>query len=279
MSDPNLNHSRRGLASLEHLVVQDIFLTETAAFADVVLPASAFPEKSGTYSNTDRRVQMGRQALDLPGAARHDLWIIQALAQHLGLDWHYEHVSQVFDEMRGAMPSIAGMTWARLEREHSLTYPCSSEGDPGQGVVFRDDFPTADGRGSFVPAPLGYADERPDDEYPFVLITGRQLEHWHTGSMTRRASVLDAIEPEAVVSAHPHDLEALGVIPGEAIRLASRRGELVALARSDEGLRPGEVFVPFCYQEAAANLLTNAALDPFGKIAEVKYCAVRVSAA
>ena len=279
MSDPNLNHSRRGLASLEHLVVQDIFLTETAAFADVVLPASAFPEKSGTYSNTDRRVQMGRQALDLPGAARHDLWIIQALAQHLGLDWHYEHVSQVFDEMRGAMPSIAGMTWARLEREHSLTYPCSSEDDPGQGVVFRNDFPTADGRGSFVPAPLGYADERPDDEYPFVLITGRQLEHWHTGSMTRRASVLDAIEPEAVVSAHPHDLEALGVIPGEAIRLASRRGELVALARSDEGLRPGEVFVPFCYQEAAANLLTNAALDPFGKIAEVKYCAVRVSAA
>ena len=279
MSDPNLHHSRRGLASLEHLVVQDIFLTETAAFADVVLPASAFPEKSGTYSNTDRRVQMGRQALNLPGAARHDLWIIQALAQHLGLDWHYEHVSQVFDEMRGAMPSIAGMTWARLEREHSLTYPCPDEGDPGQGVVFRDDFPTADGRGSFVPASLGYADERPDDEYPFVLITGRQLEHWHTGSMTRRASILDAIEPDAVVSAHPQDLEALGVMPGEAIRLASRRGELVALARSDEGLQPGEVFVPFCYQEAAANLLTNAALDPIGKIPEVKYCAVRVSAA
>ncbi len=279
LSDPDLNHSRQGLAALKHLVVQDIFLTETAAYADVVLPASAFPEKNGTYSNTDRRVQMGRQALDLPGDARQDLWIIQALAQRLGLDWHYDHVSQVFDEMRGAMPSIAGMTWARLEREHSVTYPCTDQDDPGQSVVFQDDFPTADGRGSFVPAELGYADERPDEDYPFVLITGRQLEHWHTGSMTRRASVLDAIEPEPVASAHPMDLKALGVAPGESIRLASRRGELVALARADEGLRPGEVFVPFCYQEAAANILPTAALDPVGKIAEVKYCAVRLSAA
>ena len=279
LSDPDLNHSRQGLTALKHLVVQDIFLTETAAYADVVLPASAFPEKNGTYSNTDRRVQMGRQALDLPGDARQDLWIIQALAQRLGLGWQYEDVSQVFDEMRGAMPSIAGMTWERLEREHSVTYPCEDQDDPGQGVVFQDEFPTRDGRGSFVPAELSYADERPDKDYPFVLITGRQLEHWHTGSMTRRASVLDAIEPEPVASAHPKDLEALGVAPGEPIRLASRRGELVALARADEGLRPGEVFVPFCYQEAAANLLTNAALDPVGKIAEVKYCAVRVSAA
>jgi formate dehydrogenase major subunit len=279
MSDPDLNHVRASLTALEHLVVQDIFLTETAAYADVVLPASAFPEKTGTFSNTDRRVQMGRQALDLPGAARHDLWIIQAIAQRLGLAWHYRDVSEVFAEMRGAMPSIAGLSWARLEREHSVTYPCASDEDPGQGVVFRENFPTSDGRGRFVPVALGTADERPDDEYPFVLITGRQLEHWHTGTMTRRASVLDAIEPQPLVCIHPDDLTELGLTEGSRIRVASRRGQLVAPARADRGLARREIFVPFCYQEAAANLLTNAALDPFGKIAEVKYCAVRVSAA
>ena len=279
MSDPDLNHVRASLTALEHLVVQDIFLTETAAYADVVLPASAFPEKTGTFSNTDRRVQMGRQALDLPGAARHDLWIIQAIAQRLGLAWHYRDVSEVFAEMRGAMPSIAGLSWARLEREHSVTYPCASDEDPGQGVVFRENFPTSDGRGRFVPVALGTADERPDDEYPFVLITGRQLEHWHTGTMTRRASVLDAIEPQPLVCIHPDDLTELGLTEGSRIRVASRRGQLVAPARADRGLARREIFVPFCYQEAAANLLTNAALDPFGKMAEVKYCAVRVSAA
>jgi formate dehydrogenase major subunit len=279
MSDPNLNHARAGLAALDHLVVQDIFLTETAAYADVVLPASAFPEKTGTFSNTDRRVQMGRQALRMPGEARPDIWIIQQLAARLGLVWEYDHVSGVFEEMRGAMPSIAGMTWQRLEQEHSITYPCVDDQDMGQGVVFQETFPTADGRGRFVPAKPESADEMPDEEYPFVLITGRQLEHWHTGSMTRRARVLDAIEPEAVVSAHPEDLERLQISEGSSLRVASRRGELVALARADSGLQPGEIFIPFCYHEAAANLLTNAALDPFGKIAEVKYCAVKVNPA
>ena len=279
MSDPDLNHSRAGLAALDHMVLQDIFLTETAAFADVLLPASAFPEKTGTFSNTDRRVQVGRQALDCPGEARQDLWIIQELAKRLGLDWNYPEVKDVFEEMRGAMPSIAGMSWERLETEHSITYPCEGDSDPGQGVVFIDDFPTADGRGKFVPASLESADELPDREYPFVLITGRQLEHWHTGSMTRRSQVLNAIEPEPVVSAHPDDLDKMGVIEGGTIKVASRRGEVVALARADRGMRPGEVFIPFCYHEAAANLLTNAALDPVGKIAEVKYCAVRVNAA
>ena len=279
MSDPDLNHSRAGLAALDHMVLQDIFLTETAAFADVLLPASAFPEKTGTFSNTDRRVQVGRQALDCPGEARQDLWIIQELANRLGLDWNYPEVKDVFEEMRGAMPSIAGMTWERLETEHSITYPCEGDNDPGQGVVFIDDFPTGDGRGKFVPASLESANELPDTEYPFVLITGRQLEHWHTGSMTRRSQVLNAIEPEPVVSAHPDDLDRMGVVEGGTIKVASRRGEVVALARADRGMRPGEVFIPFCYHEAAANLLTNAALDPVGKIAEVKYCAVRVSAA
>ena len=279
MSDPDLNHSRAGLAALDHLVLQDIFLTETAAFADVLLPASAFPEKTGTFSNTDRRVQVGRKALDCPGEARQDLWIIQELANRLGLDWNYPEAKDVFEEMRGAMPSIAGMTWERLETQHSITYPCEGDDDPGQGVVFIENFPTADGRGKFVPASLESANELPDTEYPFVLITGRQLEHWHTGSMTRRSQVLNAIEPEPVVSAHPDDLDKMGVAEGGSIKVASRRGEVVALARADLGMRPGEVFIPFCYHEAAANLLTNAALDPVGKIAEVKYCAVRVSAA
>jgi formate dehydrogenase major subunit len=279
MSDPDLNHSRQALASLEHLVVQDLFLTETAAYADVVLPASAFPEKTGTFSNTDRRVQMGRKALDLPGEAREDLWIIQEIAKRLGLEWTYGDVSEVYEEMRGAMPSIGGMSWDRIERESSVTYPCQDENDPGQSVVFGDGFPTASGRGRFVPADLIWADERPDDQYPCVLITGRQLEHWHTGAMTRRASVLNAIESHPVVSLHPDDLEQVGVAEGALVRVESRRGELVAYARADSGLRSREVFIPFCYVEAAANLLTNAALDPVGKIPEFKYCAVRLAAA
>ncbi|HXH03726.1 MAG TPA: formate dehydrogenase subunit alpha [Candidatus Competibacteraceae bacterium] len=278
MSDPNLNHAREALAKLEHLVVQDLFLTETAAYADVFLPASGFPEKTGTFTNTDRRVQLGRQALELPGEARHDLWIIQEMARRLGLDWHYDSVAQVFDEMRQAMPSIAGITWERLEREDSVTYPCEHEGDPGQPVIFQDHFPTKSGKARFVPARLIPAAELPDEEYPFVLITGRQLEHWHTGSMTRRTRVLDAIEPVPVVSIHPEDLALLGGEPGGPITVESRRGTITAHARIDDGLQRGEVFIPFCYQEAAANLLTNEALDPYGKIPEFKYCAVRVRA-
>jgi formate dehydrogenase major subunit len=185
MSDPDANHARESLAALEHLVVQDIFLTETAYLADVVLPASAFPEKNGSFTNTDRLVQMGRQAVNPPGDARQDLWIIQQIAKRLGLDWQYGHVSEVFDEMRHTMPSIAGITWERLDREHAVTYPCRVEGDPGEPVVFTEDFPREGGRARFVPADIIPADERPDAEFPVVLITGRQLEHWHTGSMTR----------------------------------------------------------------------------------------------
>jgi formate dehydrogenase major subunit len=278
MSDPDANHAREALAALEHLVVQDIFLTETAYLADVILPASAFPEKTGTFTNTDRLVQLGRQALEPPGQAKQDVWIIQEMARRLGLDWRYEHVAQVFDEMRRSMPSIAGITWERLEREHAVTYPCLQEGDAGQPVVFDERFPTPSGRARFVPADIIPAAERPDAEYPQVLITGRQLEHWHTGSMTRRASVLDAIEPDPVASVHPLDLEQWGVRPGEVITLRSRRGEVALYARADEGTPRGAVFVPFCYYEAAVNKLTNAALDPYGKIPEFKYCAVRVEA-
>jgi formate dehydrogenase major subunit len=280
MSDPDANHARAALAALEHLVVQDIFLTETAYLADVILPASSFAEKTGSFTNTDRVVQLGRQALEPPGEARQDLWILQQLARRLGLAWIEAGPAEVFDEMRRLMPSIAGITWDRLQRDGAVTYPCRAEGDPGEPVVFADRFPRGAGeeagRARFVPADIIPADERPDAEYPLVLITGRQLEHWHTGSMTRRAGVLDAIEPDPVALVHPLDLDALGGKPGDVITIASRRGEVALYARADEGSPRGAIFVPFCYYEAAINRLTNAALDPFGKIPEFKYCAIRV---
>jgi formate dehydrogenase major subunit len=278
MSDPDVSHARAALAELEMLVVQDIFLTETAYLADVVLPASAFPEKTGTFTNTDRTVQLGRQALSPPGDARQDLAIVVDMGRRLGLPWTYAHPRDVFAEMRTAMPSIAGITWERLEREHAVTYPCEHEGDPGERVVFTERFPTESGRARLVPAQLIQAAEQPDPAYPFVLITGRQLEHWHTGSMTRRTEVLDAIEPGPVGSFHPDDLAALGIAPGGAVTVASRRGTVSLYARADGGTPRGAVFLPFCYYEAAANMLTNPVLDPFGKIPEFKFCAVRVTA-
>jgi formate dehydrogenase major subunit len=277
MSDPDLGHARAGMARLEHLVVQDIFLTETAYLADVVLPATAWPEKDGTVTNTDRMVQLGRRALEAPGEAREDLWIIQQLATRLGLDWSYAGPKDVWNEMRGCMDSVRGITWERLERDSSVTYPCENEGDPGQPVVFQTHFPTATGRAKFVPADLIRADERPDRDYPMVLITGRQLEHWHTGAMTRRSGVLDAIEPEPMASLHPLDLAALKAKPGDVVTVVSRRGRIALYARADEGTPRGAVFIPFAFQEAAANLLTNPVLDPFGKIPEFKYCAVKVT--
>ena len=281
MSDPDLAHARAALAALDWLVVQDIFLTETAALADVVLPASAWPEKTGTVTNTDRLVQLGRRALEPPGEAKQDLWIIQQIARGLGLPWNYRGpesgVAEVYEEMRQAMPSIAGITWSRLQREGAVTYPCAREDAPGESVVFTDRFPTASGKGRFVPAGLVPADERPDAEYPMVLITGRQLEHWHTGAMTRRSAALDALEPAPTASLHPFDLARLEVEPGDTVTVESRRGHIELAARADESIAPGAVFIPFCYREAAANLLTNPALDPVGKIPEFKYCAVRVS--
>jgi formate dehydrogenase major subunit len=276
MSDPDVEHARAAMAKLEHLVVQDIFLTETAYLADVVLPATAWPEKNGTVTNTDRMVQLGRKALQPPGEAREDLWIIVELAKRLGLPWAYSSPKDVWDEMRQCMDSIRGITWERLERDSSVTYPCENEGDPGQPVVFQTHFPTATGRGKFVPADLIPAAERPDAEYPMVLITGRQLEHWHTGAMTRRSGALDAIEPEPVASLHPLDLEKIKVKPGQVLSVESRRGKISLYARADAGTPRGAVFIPFCYYEAAANLLTNPVLDPYGKIPEFKYCAVKV---
>ncbi len=278
MSDPNLNESRAALAKLEHLVVQDIFLTETAAFADVVLPATAWPEKTGTVTNTDRRVQKGRQAVDPPGEAKPDSWIIQQIAIRMGHRTFNQSLPEVFEEMRSLMPSIAGISWERIEQEDSVTYPCADEKDPGKGVVFVDTFPTENGKARLVPARLIPADEQPDVDFPFILITGRRLEHWHTGAMTRRASVLNEIEPFPVVDVHPDDLQQLKLEAGQKIILESRRGTLNVYIRATAAMQRGEIFLPFCYTEAAANLLTNEALDPYGKIPEFKYCAVKLEA-
>jgi len=278
MSDPDLNHARSALAMLDHLVVQDLFLTETAFHADVVLPASAFAEKVGSFTNTDRRVQISQQVVAPPGEARQDWEIIQSIAQRMGLPWSYTHPGQIFDEMAHVMPSMANITWARLERDGAVTYPTDGADQPGHEIIFYAGFPTESGRAKIVPAKIVAPDELPDIDYPMVLSTGRVLEHWHTGSMTRRSGVLDAIEPEAVALMSPKDLWRLRLTPGDKIRLETRRGAVEVKARSDRDVPENMVFLPFCYAEAAANLLTNPALDPVGLIPEFKFCAARVTA-
>jgi formate dehydrogenase major subunit len=279
MSDPDLNHAREALAKLDHLVVQDLFLTETAFHADVVLPASAFAEKTGTFTNTDRRVQMARPVVPPPGDARQDLWIIQEMARRLGLAWDYAGPRDVFAEMASLMPSLRNITWERLEREGAVTYPVDGPDQPGHEIIFYSGFPTTSGRARIVPARVLPPDELPDETYPMVLSTGRVLEHWHTGAMTRRAGVLDALEPEAVAFLSPKELAKLGASAGDTIRIETRRGEVNVKVRADRDVPVGMVFMPFCYAEAAANLLTNPALDPFGKIPEFKFCAAKVSVA
>ena len=278
MSDPDVAHARAALAGLAHLVVQDIFLTETAMLADVVLPAAAFYEKSGTVTNTNRQVQIGRPALAPPGQARPDWAILCDLAARLGLDWSHAGPAQVFAEMAALMPSLDNITWDRLMAEGSVTYPSSGPDDPGAPIVFADAFPRPGGRARMTPAAPSAPPETPDADFPMILTTGRQLEHWHTGAMTRRAAVLDAAEPGPTAALHPDRLRALGLRPGDPVRLTTRRGTITLPARADAGLAPDMVFVPFAYAEAAANLLTNPALDPVGKIPGFKFSAVRVEA-
>jgi len=278
MSDPDVEHARDALAKLEHLVVQDIFLTETANYADVILPSSAWPEKTGTVTNTNRQVQMGRPAVAPPGEAKEDWWILVELAKGIGLDWNYKHPREVFAEMKMSMNSLNNITWERLE-ESAVTYPSLSEDDPGQPIVFGDGFPREEGRARFTPAQVTAPAETPDEEYPMILTTGRQLEHWHTGSMTRRTAVLDWAEPEANASLHPKTLRKMDVKPGDMITVETRRGAISIMARADRAVSEDMIFIPFAYVEAAANVLTNPSLDPFGKIPEFKFSACRVSKA
>jgi formate dehydrogenase major subunit len=277
MSDPDQTHARAALAKLDHLVVQDIFLTETAWHADVVLPASAHAEKLGTYTNTNRQVQIGRPALDLPGEARQDLDIIIDLARRLGLDWNYAHVSDVYTEMTKVMPSLDHISWERIEREDSVIYPADGPDVPGNEIVFTSGFPTSDGRGRIVPTDLLPPAEVPDEQYPLVLTTGRMLEHWHTGAMTRRAGVLNAIEPQGIAAMNPYEIERQGLRIGDMIEVETRRGTTEAILRADREVADGMIFMPFCFNESPANRLTNPMLDPYGKIPEFKYCAARVA--
>ena len=276
MSDPDTAHTRRALAKLEHLVVQDIFLTETANYADVILPASAWPEKNGTVTNTDRRVQMGRQALDMPGEARQDWWIIQEIARRIGLVWNYDGPREIHAEMQQCMPSMRHIPWDRLENEDAVTYPCEAEDQQGHEIIFGDGFPTATGLGRLVPAEILPPDETPDADYPMILTTGRLLEHWHTGAITRRAKKLNSLEPEPTVHVSPGDMARMNLVPGEKVLVTTRRGKIHLAARQEPDMPDGLVFIPFCYAEAPANMLTNPALDPFGKIPELKFSAARL---
>jgi formate dehydrogenase major subunit len=270
---------RKALSALEFLVVQDIFLTETAEFADVVLPASSALEKTGTFTNTDRRVQVGRPALRMPGEARQDLEVIQEISTRMGYPMRYRRAEDVFLELAALGDSLTGLDYEKLAGTGKL-YPCPDpEHTDGTVVMYGDKFPTASGRGRFVPADVLPPNELPDSAFPFVLNTGRLLEHWHTGSMTRRAKALDAIEPEAFVEIHPDDARDLGIGDGDFVRVASRRGSIRVKARLGRRVARGNVFMAFHFREAAANLLTTDALDPVGKIPEFKYCAVSVEPA
>ena len=278
MSDPDQNHTIEGMCKLDTLVVQDIFMTETAWYADIILPASAHAEKNGTFTNTNRQVQMGRKVLNAPGEAKEDLDIIIDLGKSLGLNWNYNHVSEVFDEMASIMPSLNNITWERVDKEDSVTYPCEGKDIPGSEIVFSQNFPTKSGLGKIVPTNIISPDELPDQDYPFVLTTGRLLEHWHTGSMTRKSITLDKIEPEAIVSMNSQDMYYLKLEPGNKVTVKTRRGSVKLSVRQDRELPKGMIFIPFCFSEAAANKLTNPQLDPFGKIPEFKYCAANIEA-
>jgi len=276
MSDPNANHAREALSKLDTLIVQDIFLTETAYLADIVLPASAFPEKTGTFTNTDRRVQLARKAVNPPGQAKQDLWIIQELAKRLGLGWNYSGPDEVYDELSGCMDSMKNITWERLVKEGAVTYPCDDEKKPGNEVIFGEGFPTNDKKGRLVPAKLISPDEVPDKNYPLVLTTGRLLEHWHTGSMTSRSKVLSTIEPQPYVNMSRNEMIKNKFSQDETVELLTRRGKVKVKVRQDKMIPDGMVFLPFCFENAPANFLTNQALDPDGKIPELKYCAAKI---
>ncbi len=278
LSDPNVNKVRKGLANLDFLVVQDIFLTETAEFADVVLPATTALEKLGSYTNTDRRVQIGRPAMDPPGQAHPDWEVICDLATRFGFPMHYDGPEQVFEELVSLMPSYTGLSYETLDGPGKL-YPIDEEHPDGKVVLFDQSFSTEDGRAHLVPAEWAPADELPDAEYPMILTTGRLLQHWHTGSMTRRSFALDAIAPEAEATLHPTDADRLGLAAGDYARITSRRGQIRIKVRVSDRENPGACFIPFHFREAAANMLTNDAVDPFGKIPEFKFCAVRVEKA
>src|SRR5213592_1668464 len=278
ISDPDVAHAERWFQELEFLAVHDLFLTETARYADVVLPGASFAEKTGTFVNTERRIQLAHKAANPPGDARYDLQILIELSNRLGLETSHTTAQDVMREIVRVTPSWAGVTHPRLEGA-GLQYPVPTADHPGTAFLFDQRFPTADGKASFVPVEYGPPVELPDAAYPFVMNTGRQLYHWHTGTMTRRATGLDQREPTAIMEINPADAAALGLEDGDLARVTSRRNALLISCRISDRVAPGQVFVPFHFREAAANLLTNPVLDPYAKMAELKCCAVRIEPA
>lgn len=279
ISDPDIAHAEAWVRRLEFLAVQDLFLTETARWADVVLPGSSFAEKDGTVVNTDRHIQRLRPAVPPPGDARHDLAILIDLSRRLGLRTDFETPAEVMREIAAVTPSWRGVSYEKIERLGALQYPVPDEESTGTPFLFADGFPTPDGRAIFVPVEYLPPSELPDEEYPFVLNTGRQMYHWHTGTMTRRSAGLDAREPVPVVELNPEDAAELGVREGDTVRVTSRRGSVLIGARLSERQARGQVFIPMHFREAAANLLTNPQLDPYARIASFKVSAVRVEPA
>jgi formate dehydrogenase alpha subunit len=284
LSEPDLHHAEKAIGQLDFLVVQDLFMHETAERADVFLPAAAFAEKEGTFTNSERRVQRVRRALEPPGQARPDWWITSELAKRvarrLGLgverQFDYPGAAQIFDEMASLVPFLAGISHGRLDREGGIQWPCPSPDHSGTRFLYGESFPR--GKGKFVPAVQTVeAAELPDPDYPFILNTGRLLYHWHGGTISRRVQGLLELAPRLEVAVHPVDARRLGVETGDPIRVTSRRGELTGFARLTEAVRPGAIFVPFVkLADSAANFLTNSACDPLSKIPEYKVCAVRV---
>jgi len=273
MSDPDLTHAEHALRKLDLLVVQDIFPSETAVLADVVLPVSAWGEKDGTYTSTERRVQRIRRAVAAPGQARHDWQVLCGLANALGADWRYEDAAAIMAEINRVTPSYQGITYARIEQT-GLHWPCPTTDHPGTPILHTAAFTR--GKGLFCVTEHIPPAEEPDDQYPFVLTTGRILFQYHTATMTRRSPGLISRTPEAFVEINPEDAGRLGIQKGEKITVASRRGAITLSADISERVKPGVLFIPFHYSEAAANKLTIAAIDPVANIPEFKVCAARV---
>lgn len=276
LSDPDMKHTVKALKNLEFLVVQDIFLTETAELADVVLPAASFAEKNGTFTNTERRVQRVRKAVNPPGDAKRDSWIIMELSKRFGYQMNYHSMEEVFHEIGRLWPAMAGITYHRI-RKWGIQWPCTTPDHPGTPYLFKGGFPR--GKGRFTAVNYRPSVELPDSEYPFILSTGRQLFQYHTGTMTRRTSAIEAIASgQPYVEIHPEDAGRLNIVDGQKITVSSRRGKIEICAKVTERPLRGMVFIPFHFKEAAANVLTNTATDPVCKIPELKVCAVKIEA-
>jgi formate dehydrogenase major subunit/formate dehydrogenase alpha subunit len=273
ITDPNMNHTIKALEALEFLVVQDIFMTETAQLADVILPATCSFEKDGTFTNTERRVQRVRKAVDPPGRARNDLAIISRISRAMRYPLEYESPEKVLEEFGRLWPALGGITYDRIGT-NGLAWPCPSKDHPGTEFLYKDGFPR--GKVPFSTVPFTPPAEVTDDEYPFVLTTGRNLYQYHSGSMTRRVKAIEKHAGEAYVELNPADGKSLGIRNGELITVRSRRGKVEIKARISRLVSQGTVFIPMHYREAAANVITNDALDPVVKIPELKVCAVKI---